>query len=132
MAPQQAKVARWCMSMAEFDFFTKHRKWERNVVPDVLSCHPDKENIPEGNVVIPPEDSVVTFLIIATSVDVPHHTLELVHGTFNSTMACLHNACLIPEANCLDPVCLATVPKRIKCAKEPRLKNTVTSRSKAP
>ena len=89
MAPQQAKVARWCMSMAEFDFFIEHRKGETNVVPDVLSRHPVKENIPENNVVIPPENSVITFLIIATSVDIPHHTPELVHGTFNNTTQCM-------------------------------------------
>ena len=99
MAPQQAKVARWCMSMAEFDFFIEHRKGERNVIPDVLSHHPVKENIPEDNVVIPPENSVIAFMIIATSVDVPHHTPELVHGTFNNTMACLQNACLMPQAD---------------------------------
>ena len=100
MAPQQAKVARWCMSMAESDFFTEHRKGENNVVPDVLSRHLVKENIPEDNVVIPPENGVITFLIITTSVDVPLHTPELVHGTFNNTMACLHNAGLIPQADC--------------------------------
>ena len=50
MAPQQAKVARWCMSMAEFDFFIEHRKGERNIFP----------------VVIPPENAVVSFIIIAT------------------------------------------------------------------
>ena len=37
MAPQQAIVAKSCMSMAEFDFFIEHRKGERNVVPDILS-----------------------------------------------------------------------------------------------
>ena len=84
--------------MAEFDFFIEHRKGERSVVPDVLSCHPVKENIPENNIVIPPENSVITFMII--SVDVPHNTPELIHGTFNNTMACLHNACLIPQADC--------------------------------
>ena len=99
MAPQQAKVARWCMSMAEFDFFIEHKKGERNVIPDVLSHHPVKENIPEDNVVIPPENSVIVFMIIATSVDVPHHTPELVHGTFNNTKACLQNACLMPQAD---------------------------------
>jgi len=132
MAPQQAKVARWCMSMAEFDFFIEHRKGERNVVPDVLSRHPVEENIPENNFVIPPENSTITFLIIATSVDIPHHTPELVHGTFNNTMACLHNACLIPQADCLDPVCLATAPKRTTCAKEPQPESIVTSQSKTP
>ena len=33
MAPQQAKFARWYMSMGEFDFFIEHGKGERNVVP---------------------------------------------------------------------------------------------------
>ena len=118
--------------MAEFDFFIEHRKGERNVVPDVLSRHPVKENIPEGNMVIPPENSVTAFMIIATSVDVPHHTPELVHGTFNNTMACLHNACLIPQADCHDPLCLATAPKRTKCTNEPLSKTSVTSQTKTP
>ena len=47
IAPQQAKVARCCMSMAEFGFFIEYRKGAKNVVPDVLSRHPVKENIPE-------------------------------------------------------------------------------------
>ena len=79
MAPQQAKVARWCMSMAEFDIFIEHRKGERNIVPDVLSRHPARENIPDDNVVIPPENAVIAFIVIATSVNVPNHTPELVH-----------------------------------------------------
>ena len=73
MAPHQAKVARWCMRMAEFDFFIEHRKGERNVVPDVLSRHPVNENIPEDNVVIP-EYSVITCMIIANSVHAPQNT----------------------------------------------------------
>ena len=70
MAPRQAKVVRWCMSMAEFDFFIEYKKGERNIVPDVLSRHPAKENIPDDNV-IPPENAVIAFIILATSVDVP-------------------------------------------------------------
>ena len=132
IAPHQVKVARWCMSMAEFDFFIKHRKGERNVVPDVLSRHPVNENIPEDNVVIPPENSVITFMIIATSVDVPHHTPELIHETFNNTMACLYNACLIPQADCLHPVCFAAVPKRAQPARKPQLKTSVASQNKIP
>ena len=130
MAPQQAKVARWCMSMAEFDFFIEHRKGERNIVPNVLSRHPVKENIPENNVVIPPENAVIAFIIIATSVDVPNHTPELVHGTFNNTMACLHNAC--PPTNGFDTVCLVIAPKRAKRAKEPQVKNSTTNQTKTP
>ena len=120
------------MSMAEFDFFIEHRKGERNVVPDVLSRHPAKENIPDDNVVIPPENAVIAFIIIATSVDVPNHTPELVHGTFNNTMACLYNACLLPQTDDFNPVCLATAPKRPKRAKESQVKNSTTSQTMTP
>ena len=61
----------------------------------------------------------MAFIIITTSVDVENHTPELVHGTFNNAMACLYNACLMPETNDLHPVCLATGPKRAKHAKKP-------------
>ena len=53
------------MSMAEFNFFIEHRKGERNIVRDVLSRHPAKENIPDDNVVILPENAVISFIIIA-------------------------------------------------------------------
>ena len=72
----------------------------------------------------------ITFIIIATSVDVPKQTPELVHGTFNNTMACLYNACLMPETNGFDPVCLATAPKRAKRAKEPQVKPSTTTQTK--
>ena len=120
MAPQRTKVARWCMIIAEFDFFIDHRKGERNIAPDGLSRHPTTENIPDDNVVIPPENAVIAFIIIATSVDVPNRTPELVHGTFNNSMAYLYNACLMPETYDFDPVCLATAPKRVKRAKKAR------------
>ena len=127
VAPQQAKVARWCMSMAEFDSFIEHREEERNIVPDVLSRHPTKEDIPDDNVVIHPENAVIAFIIIAASVVVPNHTPELVHGTFKDTMACLYNACLMPKTNGFDPVYLATAPKRAKRAKEPQVKHSTTT-----
>ena len=79
------------MSMAEFDFFIEHRKGEGHIIPDVLSRHPTKENIPD-DVVISPKSAVIVFIIITTSVDIPNHNPELVHGTFNNTMACLYNA----------------------------------------
>ena len=73
-------MARWCMSMAEFNFLFSHRKGKRNVVPVVLSRHPIKETIPEGNDVILPENRVITFMITATSADVPHYTQNLFMG----------------------------------------------------
>ena len=47
-------------------------------------------------------------------------------------MACLYNACLVPQTDGFDPVCLATAPKRAKRAKEPRVKNSTTSQTKTP
>ena len=87
--------------------------------------------LPNDNVVIPPENAVIAF-IIATSVDVPNHSPELVHGTFNNTMACLYKACLMPQTEGFNPVCLATARKRAKRAKEPQVKNLTTSQTKTP
>ena len=57
---------------------------------------------------------------------------KLVYGTFNNTMACLHNACLMPQTDGFDSVCLFTAPKRAKPAKEPQVKNSTTSETKTP
>ena len=40
ISPQQSKLTRWCLSMAEFDFQIKHHAGSANVVPDVLSRAP--------------------------------------------------------------------------------------------
>lgn len=112
LAPQQVKVARGCMSMAEFDFFIEHKKGERNVVPDVLSRSPIREQVAEDNVVILPETGFITVMIILTAVFVPHHTPDLIRRTFHPTMVCLHHASIVPEANSCDPICLATATER--------------------
>lgn len=114
LAPQQAKVACGCMSMAEFDFFIEHRKGERNVVPDVLSRSPIREQVAEDNVVMPHETGVITVMIILTAAFVPHHTPDLIRRTFHPTMGCLNHACIVPEANSCDPICLATTQQRAK------------------
>ena len=58
--------------------------------------------------------------------------LHLDNFTFNNTMACLYNACLIPQADCLHPVCFAAVPKRAQPARKPQLKTSVASQNKIP
>lgn len=83
LAPQQAKVARGCMNMAEFDFFIEHREGERNVAPDILSRSPIREQFAEDNVVIPRETGVITVMIILTAAFVPHHTPDLIRRTFH-------------------------------------------------
>ena len=37
---QQSKLARWCLSKAEFDFVIEHHAGTANIVPDVLSGAP--------------------------------------------------------------------------------------------
>lgn len=66
----------------------------------------------EDNVVIPPESSVITFMIILTAADVPHHTLDLICRTFHATMVCSHHACIVPQANSCKPICFAIATER--------------------
>ena len=40
MVDFQSKLARWCISMAEFDFTLEHRPGKEHVVPDTLSRAP--------------------------------------------------------------------------------------------
>ena len=40
ISPQNSKLARWCLSLAEFDFAIQHRPGKGNVVPDTLSRAP--------------------------------------------------------------------------------------------
>jgi len=51
-------------------------------------------------------------MIILTAADVPHHTPDLIRRTFHATMVCLHHACIVPEENLCDPICLATATER--------------------
>ena len=87
LAPQQAKLSRWCMSMAEFDFFIEHRPGRTNVVPDALSRQPMLD--------LPIVEGVASFLVLAMSADVRHHTPTLVSETLNGTFAYLRYVCLL-------------------------------------
>lgn len=57
IATQQAKGARWCMSMAEFDFYIEHKKGEKNIVLYVLSRYTVKD-LPDYYPLVPPEEGV--------------------------------------------------------------------------
>ena len=37
---QQSKLARWCLAMAEYDFYIEHKPGVKHVIPDTLSRHP--------------------------------------------------------------------------------------------
>lgn len=94
LAPHQATLARWCMSMAEFDFFIEHRPGITNVVPDALSRQPmlDLPIVEDSG---SPEEGATSFLVLALSTDVPHHTPPLVFETLNGTFAYLRHVFLL-------------------------------------
>ena len=93
LAPQQAKLARWCMSMAEFDFFIEHYPGLTNT--DALSRQrmPDLPIVEEDSCV--PEEGVTSFLVLTLSADVPRDTPSLVSDTLNGTFAYLRHVCLL-------------------------------------
>ena len=91
IAPQQAKVARWCMSMAEFDFYIEHRSGATNVVPDVLSRYPVTK-VPDCSLVTLPDRKIESFFLLALSVDVPTHTTQEVTETLSPTVIFMSNA----------------------------------------
>jgi len=68
-----------CMSMAEIDFFIGHRPGTTNVVSDSLSRQPMLD-LPIVEDSYSPEEGVTSFLVLALSADVPHHTPSLVSG----------------------------------------------------
>ena len=86
LAPQQAKLARWCMTMAEFDFYIEHRPGITNTVPDTLSRQPISD-LPSFEEPYSPEDGVNSFVLLAVSMEIPNHSPTLVSDTLNGTFA---------------------------------------------
>ena len=88
--PQKSKLARWCLQMAEFDFFIEHKPGVKNIVLDYLSRCPVSD---EGdNLVIPPPD-VITFITSVYSLDVCDCTPDTVISTFYAPSVCLNLIC---------------------------------------
>ena len=98
LAPQQAKLARWCMSMAEFNFFIEHRPGITNTVPDALS-HQPVSDLPPAEDLYAPETGVISFVLLATSVNVPHHTPTLVSETLNGPFVYFRHVCLLTHSS---------------------------------
>ena len=93
ISPKQAKLARWCMSMAEYDFQIEHRPGKELVVPDTLSRAPLPCPSDEIEALIVPPEEVTTFLITAMGFDIPTHTPALVSQVFSSDLQCIALAC---------------------------------------
>jgi len=83
LAPRQAKLARWCMSMGEFDFFIERRPGITNTVPDTLSGQP-LPDLPLVEDPYAPEDGVTSLVLLAMSMDIPRHTSSLVSKTLKT------------------------------------------------
>ena len=64
ISPKQSKLARWCISMAEFDFEIEHRPEKDHVVPDTLSRAPIPEPSTVGDNLVIPAAPVDSFLIM--------------------------------------------------------------------
>ena len=88
--PQQSKIARWCLSMSEFDFYIEHKPGKKHVVPDTLS-HLPVTNEGSNFVIMPPDTS--NFLAISLSLDVPYHSSTLVQEQFFEPLWFFNLAC---------------------------------------
>ena len=87
IAPQNSKLARWCLSLAEFDFIIEHRPGRTHVVPDALSRAPLPSSIEADMLFLPPSETV-DFFIQTFALDIPSFT-----AIHNGPLHCLHLAC---------------------------------------
>ena len=97
--PQQSKLARWCLSLAEFDFTIEHCSGRVNVVPDTLNRAPVPSSDPQcaPPVISPYEAS--TFLVSVTGFDIPFLISLPVYILFSHTSECISLACTIPSSH---------------------------------
>ena len=94
ISPQQSKLARWCLLMAEFDFQIKHRAGSANVVPDVLSRAPLTHPSTSGgeDLYFPPQ-AVTHFITTLIGFDIPYLEPSQVSEIFSDSLTCLTLAC---------------------------------------
>ena len=93
IAPQQSKLARWCLSMAEFDFLIGHRPGVDHVVPDTLSRAPLPEPSPVGDTLVFSPTPISLFLATMVGYDIPSHHPSLVSKVFSYPLDCISLAC---------------------------------------
>ena len=93
ISPKQSKLARWCISMAEFDFEIEHRSGKDHVIPDTLSRAPIPEPSTVGDNLIIPPAPVDSFLIMALRLDIPFIDPSSVREVFNDALQCITLSC---------------------------------------
>ena len=89
--PQQSKLARWCLSMGEYDFYIEHKPGRYHVVPDTLSRLPVSHAY--SNLVFLP-DEVDTFLTTTLALVIPFSTPGNTQEQFFEPFKCISLACL--------------------------------------
>ena len=121
IAPEQLKLARWCLSLAEFDFVIKHCPGGDPVVLDTLSRAPLPEPSPVGdNLVLLPAP---ISLLLATMVgyDIPFHQTSLVRQVFSYPLDCISLACSPDPPNTRPPQPPAEPSTKLLIPHPPRL-----------
>ena len=103
ISPQQLKLARWCLSMAEFDSVIQHRPGADHIVPDTLSHTPLLEPSPEGVNLVLPLALISLFLATMLGFDIPSHFPSLVSNVFSYPLDCISLACSPDPANTRAP-----------------------------
>ena len=97
--PQQSKLARWCLSLAEFYFTIEHCPGRANVVPDTLSRASVPLSDPQcAPPVIPPHEAG-TFLVSVIGFNIPILISLPVYTLFSHTLECISFACSIPPSH---------------------------------
>ena len=93
VAPQNSKMARWCLSLAEFDFTIEHSPGKENVVPDALSRAPLPMPHPEVNTLVIPPPEVCCFYQTAPWFDIPLSHADNGSEPLDFSLSCLNVAC---------------------------------------
>ena len=87
IAPQNSKLAHWCLSLDEFDIVIEHCPGNTNIVPHDLGCAPLPFSIEVDMLFIHPSETV-DFFIQTFALDIPSIT-----ATHNDPLHCLHLTC---------------------------------------
>ena len=120
IALQNSKLARWCLSLAEFDFAIEHRPGKDNVVPDALSRAPLPSSHPQVNTLVIPPSEVSPFLLTTLCFDLCLNNTNTESQLSSFPLTCVSLACstqlplnnqALPHSNSMKPLampCTAT------------------------
>ena len=120
IAPQQSKLACWCLSMAEFDFVIEHRPGVDHVVLDTLTCAPLPEPSPVGDTLVLPPTPISLFLATMVGYDILSHHPSLVSKVFSYPLDCISLACSPDPPNTWAPQPIVEPSTKLLSSQPPR------------